>query len=576
MKRIGYAGIFSLILLAGLCWASKQPNLLLIISDDHAFQALGSGKDDSPIPYPHLHTLADQGMVFDRSYCANSLCGPSRACILTGRHSHQNAYLFNGGPVFDGSQPTYPKMLSKAGYATAYFGKWHLDSNPTGFENWKIFVGQGSYYNPDFLSADPDGKKKNIRTRISGYASDIITEEAIRWIENRDKSRPFALVVGHKAPHRPWLPAPRHLGRAKSYVAKLPLPKTLFDTWKNRPAFLSRTRQRVAKDFSLWYDNHILPPSFIRKNKELMREATGARDLTPYIMPDKYVKKMLLRFRWDLYEINRMDPFQKRKWLAYHAERTRELIDLIRAGKMESERERTIWRWRTYMEDYLGTLLAVDESVGRLTAYLDKSGLSRDTLMLYCGDQGFYLGEHGLYDKRWIFEESFRMPLIMRWPGTIAAGVRSQALVQNIDYAPTFCELAGVKDPAALRSFQGRSLTALFKNGMAPGFEDRPLYYAFYENPGDHNCPRHDGFRNRRYTFGYIPYDKEYLLIDNWKDPLQMRNVYNDPAYADTVKELKAIYLGLRRQYRVPDFLPGGKKGMGREDLKNIRADWER
>lgn len=558
-------------------WCAPRPNIVFFISDDHAFQALGSCDKDSPVPYPHLHRLADQGMVFDRSYCANSLCGPSRACILTGRHTHQNGFFHNCGSIFDGRQPTYPKMLKKVGYTTAYIGKWHLESDPTGFDRWDILTGQGWYYNPDFLEPNPKTGKR-IKTTVPGYVSDIITEKAIQWLDNRDKNKPFAMVIGHKAPHRPWFPAPRHLGKAKKYVAKLPLPETLYDNWENRPKFLSKTEQRIAKDFSLWSDNHILPPRLF-DNKEianLLKEELGTDDLSPYIMPQPYVKKMLLRFQWLAYEINRMDREQKKAWLVYHAKRTRELIELIRAGKLDTEKQRTEWRWRTYMEDYLGTILAVDDSVGRITDYLKEHGLDKNTLVVYCGDQGFYLGEHGLYDKRWIFEESFRMPLIMSWPGTIPAGVRSQAMVQNIDYAPTFCELAGVKDPAALKSFQGTSFASVLKTGMAPGFADRPLYYAYYENPGEHNCPRQDGFRTQRYTYGYISTSDEYLLIDNEKDPLQLKNVYSDPAYADVVKKMKKIYLDLRAKYQVPDALPGGKGAKNVNDLKKYKATWNR
>jgi N-acetylglucosamine-6-sulfatase len=265
-----------------------------------------------------------------------------------------------------------------------------------------------------------------------------------------------------------------------------------------------------------------------------------------------------------------MDPGTKEVYDEFFATRTREFVEAFRAGKVQTERDMAVLRWRWYMEDYLGTLLSVDQSISSLLDYLDRHGLSENTLVIYVGDQGFYLGEHGLYDKRWIFEQSFRMPLVMRWKGHIAAGTRSQAMVQNIDYAPTILEIAGVNTEENTRTMEGVSLTPLFKTGDAPEFRDRPLYYAFYEQPGEHNAPRHDGLRTQRYTFARIwtPTGKErksgvrtpeneWMLIDNEKDPQQMRNVSQDPAYADVMKQLTETYHKLREQYRVPADCPG-------------------
>lgn len=511
---------------------NKKPNILFIITDDHAYQTLGTGNNDSPVALPNFNKLGRQGMVFDRSYCANSLCGPSRACILTGRHSHMNGFVFNGQRPLDGSQPTYPKMLQKAGYQTGLFGKWHLESNPTGFDTWEIFPGQGSYYNPDFISLKPDGKRQT--KRFPGYATDVVTDKSIQWLENRDKNKPFLLVVGHKAPHRAWCPALRHLGKVDT--SSMTPPANFHDDYANRPEFLKKNQQTVANHMAIYSDLKVL------------------KDQVPEEMRKSIVSP---GYGWDLGELNRMTPEEKKTWTDYYAKRTKSLVDGMKSGKLKDPKAFAEWKWHAYMEDYLGCLLSVDDSIGRLMEYLDKEGLAKNTLVIYCGDQGFYMGEHGMYDKRWIFEESFRMPLIMRWPGHIRPGVRSSAMVQELDYAPTFCDVAGVNTKENMNTFQGRSLTPLFKTGEHQDFKNRSLYYAFYENPGEHNAPRHDGLRTDRYTLSYIWTSDEWMLFDNQKDPAQMHNVINKPEYAETVKELKTLYGKLRKDYQVPEGFPG-------------------
>ena len=510
----------------------QRPNIVVIVTDDHSYQTLGTCEKDSPMPYPNFRKLADEGMVFDRSYCANSLCGPSRACILTGRHSHMNGFVFNGQRPLDGSQPTYPKMLQKAGYQTGLFGKWHLESDPTGFDTWEIFPGQGSYYNPDFISLKPDGKRQT--KRFPGYATDVVTDKSIQWLENRDKNKPFLLVVGHKAPHRAWCPAPRHLGKVDT--SSMTPPSNFHDDYANRPEFLKKNQQTVANHMAIYSDLKVL------------------KDQVPEEMRKDIVSP---GYGWDLGELNRMTPEERKTWTDYYAKRTKSLVDGMKSGKLKDPKAFAEWKWHAYMEDYLGCLLSVDESIGRLMEYLDKEGIAKDTLVIYCGDQGFYMGEHGMYDKRWIFEESFRMPLIMRWPGHIKPGVRSSAMVQELDYAPTFCDIAGVNTKENMNTFQGRSLTPLFKTGEHQDFKNRSLYYAFYENPGEHNAPRHDGLRTDRYTLSYIWTSDEWMLFDNQKDPAQMHNVINKPEYAETVKELKTLYGKLRKDYQVPEGFPG-------------------
>ncbi len=556
----------------------QRPNFLFIITDDHAVQALGSHAGDSPIPLPGFRRLADEGMVFDRAYCANSLCGPSRACMLTGRHSHQNGFTHNyGGPAFDGSQPTYPKMLQAAGYQTGLIGKWHLISAPTGFDSWEVFPGQGEYWDPTFLTPAVGGG--NSRHQERGYVTDILTHKAIEWMEARDKEKPFALILGQKAPHRNWIPAVRHLHSIRQAVAALEPPSTLEDDWSDRPAFLALNRQSILHDLCNWYDSHLLQELI---PFELMKELVPAKQLQTMLQDGRFAGEVPADFDLNAhtprfaarnnygFSLESLPTEVREDYRRFYAERTRAFVEDFRAGRVRRPEDMARQRWRWYMEDYLGTLMAVDESIRTLLDYLDAHGLSENTLVIYVGDQGFYLGEHGLYDKRWIFEESFRMPLIMRWKGAIPPGTRSQAMVQNIDYAPTLCELAGAATPENRRSFQGLSLTPLFSTGDAPGFRDRPLYYAFYEQPGEHNAPRHDGLRTARYTLARIAtptpderrrgtrlLQNEWLLIDNEKDPQQLNNLAADPAYAEILQHLQELYQAQRDHYGVPQESPG-------------------
>ncbi len=558
--------------------AAERPNILFIITDDHAVQSMGTGEHDSPVPLPGFRKLANEGMVFDRAYCANSLCGPSRACMLTGRHSHRNGFLFNyGGPSFDGSQPTYPKMLQAAGYQTGIVGKWHLHSQPTGFDSWQVFPGQGEYWDTGYQTRGADGKTKFHTER--GYVTDMLTTKAIDWMENRDKSKPFALIVGQKAPHRNWMPHARHLEAIHKHVAKLTPPDTLHDDWANRPEFLSQNRQSVSRDLCNWNDNHLMGELI---PFEVMKEIVPKSQLRRMVDNGRFKGEIPADFDWKAHTpkfapatnysfgLGGIPAGIREVYRKYFNERTEAFVRDFKAGKIQTQEDMNIYRWRWYMEDYLGTLLAVDESISTLLHYLDTHGLSENTLVIYVGDQGFYLGEHGLYDKRWIFEESFRMPLIMRWKGRIAPGTRSQAMVQNIDYAPTIAEVAGANTQENMATFQGKSLTPLFTTGEAPEFANRPLYYAFYEQPGEHNAPRHDGFRNARYTFARIwtptaeerkagarKPGNEWLLIDNEKDPKQMRNVATDPEYAEVMEQMRALYMELRSQYQVPENCPG-------------------
>lgn len=521
----------------------KQPNIILIISDDHAVNALGIGQNDL-IHYPNFTRLAQEGMLFNRSYCCNSICGPSRASILTGRHSHMNGFVSNVWNRFDGSQPNYAKMLKEAGYQTAYFGKWHLISDPTGFDTWNIVPNQGMYYNPVFYG------NKFKRGVIQGYATDIITDMSLKWLEERDKTKPFMMVVGHKAPHRSWVPAKRHIGKVDG--KKLPVPETLFDNYKDRPQAFKDTEMNILHHMNWSCDVKIMweqIPQEIREKLGKMRSG-GAP--------------------WAAADVDKMEPETLKIYKEFYQKRTDELIAGMKpGGKFENNPKALMeFKWRCYMEDYLTTIMAVDDSIGTILNYLDENRLSEDTLILYCGDQSFYLGEHGWYDKRWCVEESIRMPLLMRWKGKIAAGVVCNELVQNIDYAPTFAEVAGVTDTTAY-GYQGKSLVPLFANGQTDDWR-KALYYAYYEWPAEHNVARHDAIRTKRYTLAHLPRTNEWLLFDDKKDPNQMKNLVDEPEYAQTVEELKKEYLNQRKIYQVPENLPGSDS----QPVKGLKARW--
>ncbi len=520
--------VLALVLLAPALFASERPNILFIFSDDHALNAISAygGPLKDAAPTPNLDRIAEQGAIFTRSYCCNSICGPSRAAILTGKHSHINGYLDNNNSTFDGSQTTFPKLLQKAGYQTALVGKWHLVSKPQGFDYWEILPGQGSYYNPDFLQQG-GGKK-----RYTGYCTDIVTERALDWLKNgRDGDKPFILMCQHKAPHRNWSPALRHADLWDD--VDLPEPKTLFDDYANRHPSLKKQAMSVEKDFYWGHDMKLKGeprfPEYFRK---------GIRNG----------------------EYMRMNAEQKKAWDAAYEEENQAMIAAVESGELEGK-DVTRWKYQRYIKDYLRCIRAVDEGVGRMLDYLDESGLADNTIVIYSSDQGFYLGEHGWYDKRWMFEESFAMPFLVRWPGVIEPGSRSEALIQNIDYAPTFLEIAGVEVPEAV---QGRSLLPVLKaSGKAPEDWREGLYY-FYSGEHTHRVAAHDGVCNDRYKLMYFPGDKSWNLFDLEKDPQEMKSVHDDPAHADVLERMKKLYSDLRGEYEVSEATqPAHRKDQG-------------
>jgi len=495
--------------------AADRPNILFLFSDDHAIKAISAygGPLATVAPTPNIDALAQQGAVFLNSFCANSICGPSRATILTGKHSHTNGFMRNGND-FDQNQWTVAKTLQQGGYNTAVIGKWHLKSNPVGFDHWEIFPGQGSYYNPVFIQQDGTNK------RFEGYATDLTTDKAVAWLNGRDKSKPFFLMCQHKAPHRTFAPALRHLGAFDA--VDIPEPPNLFDDYANRSPTLAGNEMEIDRHFDWAYD------AKIRKDER------GDVQLPP---PDRYGTP----------EYSRMTPSQKKRWDAHFGPENQKFLSDFKSGQL-SQKDIVRWKYRRYMRNYLSTVKAVDESVGQMLKYLDDNGLADNTVVIYSSDQGFYLGEHGWYDKRWMFEESFRMPFLIRWPGVLKPGAKPRELIQNIDYAPTFLDIADLDTP---NDIHGRSLMPLL-NGRTDNWRNS-LYYAYYEL-GEHAVPQHFGVRTDRHKLIYFPQTDEWNLFDLERDPDEMKSVYADSDYRQSREELTAEFRRLRQQFDAPPF----------------------
>jgi arylsulfatase A-like enzyme len=470
--------------------AAERPNILFIFSDDHAAQAIscyGSKINQTP----NLDRIGNGGMVFENCFCTNSICGPSRAVILTGKHSHVNGFKRNGDR-FDGSQQTFPKLLQKAGYQTAMVGKWHLKSDPTGFDYWHILIGQGPYYNPPMI-------ENGQRVKHTGYTTDIITDISLNWLKSkRDKDKPFMLMYQHKAPHRNWQPGPDYLTMYDDVT--IPEPPTLFDDYSGRGTAAHTQDMTIAKTMN-GRDLKLVPP----------------RNLT-----DEQKAK------WDAAYNPKNEAFKKAELKGK---------DLVR------------WKYQRYIKDYLRCIASVDDNVGRVLDYLDESGLADNTVVIYSSDQGFYLGEHGWFDKRFMYEESYRMPLMVRWPGVTKPGSRNDELVSNIDFAETFLDIAGVQIPDDM---QGRSLVPLME-GETPDDWRTALYYHYYEFPGAHSVRRHYGVRTKDHKLMHFYNLDEWELYDMQRDPSELHSVYDDPRYQNVVKDLKQEIKKFQDLYQVPD-----------------------
>ena len=486
--------------------AGSRPNILFVFSDDHACHAIGAY--GSPFgATPHLDALAANGVLFTANYCGNALCGPSRATILTGLHSHGNGFCRNGN-VFDGSQTTFPKLLQRVGYQTAIVGKWHLESEPTGFDHWLVLPDQGQYYNPDFLGKD--GKKSFV-----GHVTNLTTRFAIEWLERRDAKRPFLLMCQHKAPHRNWLPAPEELGLFRD--RDLPEPATLFDDHKGRMPARRETEMEIARHMTLHYDLMVPPTDAERASlSELDRSYTNQRA--------------------------RMNDEQRAEWDAAFAKE-----DAAFRRENPQGEQRVRWMYQRYIKNYLRCVAGVDRSVGELLAWLDAHpDVKANTLVIYASDQGFFLGEHGYYDKRWMDEECFQMPLVMQWPGHLEGGRKITQLTQNIDFAPTFLELAGAPVPDGLH---GKSLVPLLEGRDVPWRD--AVYYHYYESQATHRVPAMYGVRTATHKLVryYEPQWNCEELFDLVADPDERQNVAGDPAYAEVLAGLRKRLAALRAEY---------------------------
>ena len=498
----------------GAATAAQKPNIVFIFTDDHAAHAI-SAYGSRINQTPNIDRIAREGMRFDNCLVTNSICGPSRACILTGKYSHANGFYRNGNR-FDGGQQTFPKILQKAGYQTAMIGKWHLSSDPTGFDYWEVLLGQGPYYNPPMKSAA--GTRKH-----TGYTTHVITDLALKWLKDqRDDNKPFMLMYQHKAPHRNWQPGPNYLTKYDGET--IPEPPTLWDDYSGRASPARKQAMTIAR--------HLSPNDL---------KLTQPRGFTPE---------------------------QLSKWNAAYGPKNEAFKKMNLEGK-----ELVRWKYQRYIKDYLRCVAAVDDDIGRLLKYLDAAGLAENTVVIYSSDQGWYLGDHGWYDKRWMYEESLKMPLVVRWPNVIKPGSVSKQMVSNVDFAETFLDIAGAPIP---KDMQGRSFKPILA-GNTPTDWRQSFYYHYYEFPGAHSVAKHYGVRTQRHKLIHYYQLDEWELFDLQKDPQEMKSVYSDPANAGLVAELKTELSRLQKQLGETEPkkpVPGdpGTRGKRKKPGKKVKA----
>ena len=487
----------------------KRYNIVYIMTDDHTAQMM-SCYDKRYAHTPNLDRIAEDGVRFTNSFVANSLSGPSRACMVTGKHSHKNGFTDNeSGRPFDGSQPTFPKYLQEAGYETALFGKWHLISDPTGFDTWRVVPGQGDYYNPTFINQD------GTREIVHGYLTNLITDMSLDWLENRkDKEKPFCLLIHHKAQHRNWMADTCNL--ALYEYQSWSLPENFFDNYEGRPA-AAAAEMRIDDPYSM----------------DIVYDLKMLNDTVHTRLTDSYKSF-----------IGRMDSAQRAKWDAFY----NPIIEEYYKSNLKGE-ELAQWRFNRYIRDYLKTLKSLDDNVGRVLDYLKEHNLLDNTLVVYTSDQGFYMGEHGWFDKRFMYEESFNTPLVMHLPKGLKARGDIPQMVQNIDYAPTFLDIAGVEIP---EDIQGVSLLPLLRGEKPDDWRDQ-LYYHYYEYPAEHAVKRHYGVRSDRYSLMHFYNDIDHWeLYDLQEDPNQMNNLYGKPGMEKVTAEMLQRLKKAMEQYDDP------------------------
>ena len=470
-------------LLAQTSTKAKQPNIVFIISDDHAFQAIGAygGK---LMPTPNIDRIAKEGAIFQNSFVTNSICGPSRATLLTGKYSHQNGYTINE-KKFDVNQFLFSRLLQENNYQTAWVGKWHLGNLPQGFDYFNILRGQGNYYNPDFISSNKDTIKQN------GYVTNIITDKSLDWLNTRDPNKPFCLVIGEKATHREWIPDLPDLGVYDEI--DFPIPSNFFDTYEGREA-------AMHQDMTV---------------EKTMRMNEDVKVHMDYITGD----------------FKRLTDEQRAVFKKYYDGVTKEFDEKKLSGKELSK-----WKFQRYMKDYLAVAKSMDRNIGKILDYLDKNNLVENTVLVYVSDQGFYLGEHGWFDKRFMYEESLKTPFLIRYPTLIKPGTHITRFASNIDWAPTILDLAQVKIPAEV---QGVSLVPVLKNNQVKQWKDE-LYYHYYEYPEPHHVSPHFGIRTPQYKLiRFYNAKTNWEFYDLKKDPSEMKNSIHDKNYQSTISNLK-------------------------------------
>lgn len=536
--------------------ATQRPNIVYIMCDDHAFQCISAyGSPISKLaPTPNIDRIAERGMRFDRAFVENSLSTPSRACLMTGLYSNQNGQRQLGEGI-DTTRTFFTEQLQQAGYQTAVVGKWHMGCDPKGFDYYHIYNDQGQYYNPQYRGTDTDGKY----IVEEGYSTDLTTDHALSFIEHRDTNKPFCLLLHHKAPHRNWLANTKYFGMYDNVT--FPMPETFYDDYETRGSAVRTQKMSVTKDMR-WEQDFKVPEMLDTANADSW---------------DSYLSLMN--------EVNRMNPEQRIAWGKYYFPRNRRLLEARLTGKELDE-----WKYQNYIRDYMSVIKSVDESVGRVLDYLDSHGLTDNTIIVYTSDQGFYMGEHGWFDKRFIYEESLRTPLLIAYPGHIQPGTVCNKLVQNIDYAPTFLDLAGVSKPKEL---PGRSLTPLFKAGDKVKGWRNSIYYHYYDYPTYHMVRKHDGVRTDRYklihfygaggldavkenkyqrqpgtrehgcmtyltSLGYFePKDSAVNyneLYDLQADPHELNNLYGKPGYEKITKQLQKQLNDYRKSIAVDEY----------------------
>lgn len=487
----------------------RRPNIILIMTDDHAKQAL-SVYDSTLIRTPHMDRIGNEGIRFDRAFVTNSICAPSRAVILTGKYSHLNG-LRDNADVFDTSQVIFPKLLRDAGYTTSLIGKWHLKTPPAGFDFYQIFPGQGQYYNPDMIH---DGDT----FRLEGYATNLVTDLALEQISAlKERESPFCLLLYHKAPHRNWMPDLPHLSL---YQEDFPVPETYFDDDDMQSPAAGISDMRVE---DMWYGFDL------KLQSRYFDEEDGTGGMADFDATASWVNTY-----------NRFTPEQKARWDAHYDS----IGSLFREAGLTG-RDLAIWKYQRYLRDYLRCVHSVDEQIGRVLDYLDEHGLAENTLVIYTSDQGFYLGEHGWYDKRFMYEESFSTPMLMRYPNEIQAGSATDQFALNLDIAPTILEIAGVDIPDAM---QGRSLRPLFR-GTANSDWRTAVYYHYYQSSGWHHVPKHLGIRTERYKLIHFYERGEWELYDLAEDPNEMHNLYGKAGMEALTRKLKERLEELQDNY---------------------------